>query len=65
MKLEYIRIDLMQLLIDHLGQASTSAFDYLRTAPDCEYREDYQCFFVLVGSQTYSWIALKYPELIK
>lgn len=57
MNYEYIRIDLMLLL--------PYGYDikWMYSAPDCEYREDYLCFFVLKGSKTHTRIALSYPNV--
>jgi hypothetical protein len=57
MKLEYVRIDLM-----HLLPFGTDA-DWLHTATNSEYREDYQCFFILKGSPTHTLAALKYGDV--
>jgi len=57
LKLEYARIDLMRLLPYGLD------IKWMYSAPDCEYREDYQCFFVLKGSRTHSAIAVKYGDV--
>jgi hypothetical protein len=65
MKYEYIRIDMMRVVITNIDEDSTTALTYLQQSNDCEYREDYQCFFVLKGSPTHSWVALRYPDLLK
>lgn len=57
MKLEYVRIDLIHLL------AFGSDADWLHHAGDSEYREDYQCFFILKGSPTHTLAALKYGDV--
>lgn len=64
MSYEYIRIDMMRVVLTNIDLDNSLALKYLHSATDCEYREDYQCFFVLKGSHTHSWIALKYPDLI-
>lgn len=57
MKYEYVRIDLMRL-IEYGAEAN-----WLHTAPNSEYREDYQCFFVLKNSATHTMAALKYGDV--
>jgi hypothetical protein len=57
MQYEYVRIDLMRL-ISYGTQAN-----WLHSAADCEYREDYQCFFILKGSKTYTMAVLKYGDI--
>ena len=59
MKYEYLRIDMMSLL--------NFSVDYnkLKVMPDCEWREDYQCFFVLKGSPTHTWLALSHPDVFE
>lgn len=57
MKYQYARIDLMELLPHGMD------IKWMYTAPDCEYREDYQCFFVLKGSKTHTMIAVKYGDV--
>lgn len=57
MKYEYIRIDLFNLM--PYGVAA----DWFHKQPDCEFREDYQCFFILKGSKTHTMAALKFGEL--
>lgn len=59
MKYEYTRIELMRLLGYGLD------IQWLYSAPDCEYREDYLCFFVLKGSPTHTKIALKYGDVFE
>lgn len=56
---EYIRIDLMSLL------AYGIKVNWLHQADDCEYREDYQCFFILKGSRTHTMAALKYGDIFE
>ena len=57
MKYEYVRIELMKLL--------SYGYDikWMYNAPDCEYREDYQCFFILKGSKTHTLITMKYGDV--
>ena len=57
MKLEYIRLDLIHLLSYGLD------INWLHQADDCEYREDYCCFFILKGSRTHILAALKYGDV--
>ena len=64
MNYEYIRIDMIKVVLTNIELDNSQALKYLHTATDCEYREDYQCFFVLKGSSTHSWIAVKYPHLL-
>lgn len=56
---------MMRVVITNIEEDNSIALKYLQQASDCEYREDYQCFFILKGSHTHSWIALRYPELLK
>ena len=56
-KYEYIRLDLF-----HLMSYGIEA-NWLHQQPDCEYREDYQCFFILKGSRTHMLAALKYGDI--
>lgn len=65
MNYEYHRIDMMRVVIINIEEDSNDPINYLRTAKDSEYREDYQCFFVRKGTPTANWIALKWPELLK
>jgi hypothetical protein len=57
MKYEYVRIDLMRLI--EFG----AEVNWLHTASDSEYREDYQCFFILKGSKTHTKAALLYGDV--
>jgi hypothetical protein len=59
MKYEYLRIDLLRLLPYGLDA------DWLHQQPDVEYREDYQCFFILKGSKTHTLAALKYGDIFE
>ena len=63
-KLEYIRIDYLKVILANIELDNTRPLDYLKSADDCEWREDYQCWFVLKGSKTHSWIAMNYGEII-
>jgi hypothetical protein len=53
-KYEYVRIDSFSLLIKGISAK------WFSQQPDCEWREDYQCFFILKGSRTHTLAALKY-----
>lgn len=33
--------------------------NWLHQADDAEWRPDYECFFILKGSKTHSWLALQ------
>ena len=59
MKYEYIKISKLRLLLLEME------FDYevLSNLPDVEYRQDYQCYFLLKGSKTHTWLAMRHPEL--
>jgi len=59
MNYEYLRIDLFRLL-----PYGTEA-NWLHTQPDCEFREDHQCFFVLKGSTTHILTVLKYGDIFE
>ena len=58
-KLEYLRIELLRLI--------PYGYDikWMYSANDCEYREDYCCFFVLKGSKTHTAIAMKYGDVFE
>ena len=56
---EYVRLDLVFLLPFGIKA------NWLHSAPDCEYREDYQCFFILKGSKTHTMAALKYGDVFR
>jgi hypothetical protein len=56
---EYIRIDTFNLLIRGISA------NWLNTQPDCEWREDHQCFFILKGSKTHTLAALKYGDIFE
>lgn len=55
----YARIDMMRLIDLNV------LLDWLHTADDCEWREDYQCFFVRIGSPTYTWLSLQYRQIFE
>jgi hypothetical protein len=57
MKYEYLRIDMMR--IAQLG----IELNWLHQANDSEWRDDYQCFFILKGSKTHTLVALKYGDI--
>ena len=56
-KYEYVRIDSFDLLLK--GYSAR----WLSHQSDCEWREDYQCFFILKGSKTHTMAALKYGDI--
>jgi hypothetical protein len=64
MKYEYIRIDMLKVILSNIEHDTENPLNYLRSAPDVEWRDDYQCYFILKGSPTHSWIAMKYGELL-
>ena len=37
--------------------------NWLHQANDSEWRDDYQCFFILKGSKTHTLVALKYGDI--
>jgi hypothetical protein len=57
MKLEYLRVDTFRLLL--LGISA----NWFHQQSDCEWRDDYQCFFILKGSKTHTLAALKYGDI--
>lgn len=59
MKYEYMRIDLLKLIPYGMD------IKWMYSAPDCEYREDYCCFFVLKGSKTHTLVSLKYGDVFE
>lgn len=59
MKLEYLRIDMLRLIEMNV------LLTWLHQAPDCEWRPDYECFFILKGSKTHSWLALQYENIFE
>ncbi len=59
MKYEYVRIDVFRLF------TKEKDFSWLHEQADCEYREDYQCFFILKGSRTHTLAALKYGDIFE
>jgi hypothetical protein len=59
MTYEYIRLDLFRLLPFGIEA------NWLHQQPDCEYREDYQCFFILKGSRTHTLAALKFGDIFE
>lgn len=64
MKYEYIRIDMLKVVLSNIEHDTDHASEYLKSADDCEYRDDYQCWFILKGSKTHTWIAMNYGELL-
>ena len=63
MNYEYIRIDMMKVMLSNIDHDPKGALEYLEQAPDVEWRHDYQCFFILRNSKTHLWLALIYGEL--
>ena len=70
MKLQYKRIDVLSLIqISSFGLTTDKPHTYdsnlqwLKNLSDVEYREDYQCFFVLEGSPSHTAIAMKLGDI--
>lgn len=65
MNLEYLRIDLISLVNIAHGEARAlmDVINWFHSLGDVEYRNDYQCFFVLKGSPAHTMIALKYGDV--
>jgi len=63
MKLEYIRIDMIKLILSNITHDPKGALEFLESAPDAEWRGDYQCFFIPKGSHTHTWLAMKHGEI--
>jgi hypothetical protein len=70
MKLEYKRIDVLSIIeISSFGMVTDKPHTYqnnlgwLQGLDDVEYREDYQCFFVLKGSPSHTAIAIKLGDV--
>jgi hypothetical protein len=59
MNYEYVRIDVFRLFVKEKDPT------WLHQQPDCEYREDYQCWFILKGSKTHTLAALKYGDIFE
>ena len=57
MNYEYVRVDLFRLLSYGIEA------NWLHNQPDCEWREDYQCWFILKGSKTHTIAALKFDNI--
>lgn len=68
-KLEYARIDVLSIIqTSTFGMVTgndtyTSNLDWLKSLPDVEYRQDYQCFFVLKQSKSHTLIAMKLGDV--
>jgi hypothetical protein len=58
-KHQYVRIDTFNLLVRGIS------VQWLHLQPDCEWREDHQCFFILKGSKTHILAALKYGDIFE
>ena len=56
-KYEYVRVDVFKLFIIEKDPS------WFHQQKDCEYREDYQCWFILKGSPTHTLAALKYGDI--
>lgn len=54
---EYLRIDSYQLLLRGISA------EWLMNQKDCEWRSDYQCWFILKNSATHTLVALKYGDI--
>lgn len=72
MKLEYKRIDVLKVidvsssnLTEYRPHTYQSNLDWLKSLSDVEYREDYQCFFVLKGSSSHTAIAMKLGDVFE
>ena len=70
MKLEYKRIDLLRLIeLSSFGLTTDkphtydSNIEWLKNLSDVEYRDDYQCFFVLNASPSHTAIAMKFGDI--
>ena len=59
MKLEYVRVDSFSLLLRGISAK------WFSQQSDCEWREDYQCFFILKNSKTHTMAALKYGDIFE
>lgn len=59
MTLTYLRIDDLRLI--SLGIQAR----WLFSLPEVEYREDYLCFFVQVGSPSHTAIVMKYGDIFE
>jgi hypothetical protein len=56
-KHQYVRVDTFNLLLKGISA------QWLHDQKHCEWREDYQCFFILKGSLTHTLAALKYGDI--
>jgi hypothetical protein len=59
MPFEYVRVDTFSLLLKGISAK------WLHDQEDCEWREDYQCFFIVKGSKTHTLAALKYGDIFE
>jgi hypothetical protein len=57
MTYEYVRVDMIKLL------AYGAEANWFHNQPDCEWREDYQWFFILKGSPTHTAAAMKFGDI--
>ena len=70
-KLEYARIDVLNIIqVSRFGMTSLDRphtyddnLQWLQSLADVEYREDYQCFFVLKGSPSHTAIVMKLGDV--
>jgi hypothetical protein len=71
MKCEYLRVDVLRILeLSHFGLINSnnsirydSNLQWLQSLPNVEYRQDYECFFVLKGSPSHTAIAMKLGDI--
>ena len=54
-----MRVDTFNLLLKGISA------QWLHDQEDCEWREDYQCFFIVKGSKTHTLAALKYGDIFE
>lgn len=65
MKYEYVRIDVIRLvnICNGITNDYWTETNWLHSQPNCEFRSDYQCFFILKDSTTHTMAALKYGDI--
>jgi hypothetical protein len=69
MKYKYARIDLLTIIeLSTFGLISdndtyTPTIEWIKGLSDVEYRDDYQCFFVLKGSKSHTAITMKLGDV--
>ena len=54
----YARLDAMRCM-----NWTAEELNWLRHAPDVEYREDYLCWFIRRESKTYTYLVLKHGNI--